>query len=79
MVQSLAVFSVLEARLSIELRLESSDLSAIAAVCGVNVDLPGNSVTADAVDKLSKFEALVRQQFQSKHLPRLLERPKTVD
>ena len=66
MVQSPAVFSVLEARLSIELRLESSDLTAIAAICGVNVDLPGNSVTADAVDKLSKFEALVRQQFQSK-------------
>ena len=64
MVQSLAVFSVVEARLSIELRLEPSDLSTVAAVCGVNVDLSGNSVTADAVEKLSKFEDALRQRLQ---------------
>ena len=64
MVQSLAVFSVVEAKLSIELRLETSDLLAVAAVCGVNVDLPGNSVTADAVEKLSKFEDVVRQRLK---------------
>ena len=64
MVQSLTVFSVVEAKLSIELRLEPSNLLAVAAVCGVNVDLPGNSVTADAVEKLSKFEDVVRQRLQ---------------
>ena len=64
MVQSMAVFSVVEAKLSIELRLKPSDLSAVAAVCGVNVDLPSNSVTADAVEKLGKFEDIVRQRLQ---------------
>lgn len=66
MVQSMAVFSVVEAKLSIELRLKPSDLSAVAAVCGVNVDLPSNSVTADAVEKLGKFEDIVRQRLQAR-------------
>ena len=63
MIQVPSVFTAVEAKLNNEVIVEPCDLSAVAAACGITFDLKDYSVTADAVEKIAKFEVVVRQRL----------------
>ena len=64
MIQVPSVFTAVQAKLNGEVIVEPSDLSAVAAACGITFDPEDYTVTADAVGKIAKFEVVVRQRLQ---------------